>query len=67
MRRPNGSKTTRVRMSPAKSTVSCTAEQRDRRQRGLRILARIIARAHLRRQVSWAAQEPPPPGPGAGG
>jgi len=30
--------------------VEYTAEQRERMRRGLRILARIIARAHLRRQ-----------------
>jgi len=29
-------------------------------QAGLRILAQLIARAHLRRQASGAAPEPPP-------
>ena len=37
-----------------------TAEQRERMQAGLRILARIIARSHLRRQAARAALEPPP-------
>ena len=37
-----------------------TAEQRDTVRHGLRILARIIARAHLRQEASQAAQEPPP-------
>ena len=46
-----------------------TARQREIVREGLRILARIIARAHLRREASRAAQEPavPPQGRGAGG
>lgn len=34
-----------------------TAQQRERMQTGLRILARIIARAHLRRQSTGTAPE----------
>ena len=37
-----------------------TDQERERMQTGLRILARLIARAHLRRQASGAAPEPPP-------
>ena len=37
-----------------------TASERDRMETGLRILARIIARAHLRRQAFPAATELPP-------
>ena len=37
-----------------------TAEQREIMQQGLRILARIIARAHLRRGSSCAESAPSP-------
>ena len=37
-----------------------TAREREQMQTGLRILARIIARAHLRRQASGTATAPPP-------
>ena len=37
-----------------------TAQERERMQTGLRILARVIARAHLSRQASGAAALPPP-------
>ena len=37
-----------------------TAQQQERMQTGLRILARIIARAHLRRQTTGTAPESPP-------
>ena len=36
-----------------------TARERERMEMGLRILARIIARAHLRRQASGTGPEPP--------
>ena len=36
-----------------------TAQERERMQTGLRILARIIARAHLRTQASGGAGAPP--------
>ena len=38
--------------SAERGSAEYTAEQREQMQRGLRILARIIARAHLRRQAS---------------
>lgn len=44
---------------------ACTAEHRKSRRDGLRILARIIARAHLRQQAergSAPALGPPPAG-----
>ena len=46
-----------------------TAERRATMRQGLRILARVIARAHLRRQIdrSGAAAPGPPPDGGAGG
>ena len=46
-----------------------TPEQRETVRRGLRILARIIARAHLRRQAerSGAAAPGPPPDDGSWG
>lgn len=37
-----------------------TAEQRETLESGLRILARMIAREHLRRQTAAAAQEDAP-------
>ena len=39
------------------------AEQRATMRQGLRILARIIARAHLRRQLGWSAAAAPGPPP----
>ena len=63
MRRADRKRTsTRIPGSPKKSSTAYTAEQRDQMQRGLRILARMIVRAHLRREVSCAGpspQEPP--------
>ena len=69
MRRANRIKPTCGSMPPAKSPAAYTAEQRDRMQRGLRILARMIARAHLRREASRAEPESPEPplDGGAGG
>ena len=43
-----------------------TDAQRETMQTGLRVLARIIARAHLERVAEWNTEEPPPE-PGAGG
>lgn len=51
-RPPDNRRTTAERGSP-----SYSAEQRETVQRGLRILARMIARAHLRRQASRAETE----------
>ena len=43
----------------------CTAGQRETMQQGLRILARIIVRAHLRRESS-RTESAPSADPGAG-
>ena len=51
-----GRRTTAERGSP-----SYSAEQRETVQRGLRIIARMIARAHLRRQALRAETEPETP------
>ncbi|MDE2844076.1 MAG: hypothetical protein OXN21_11930 [Chloroflexota bacterium] len=63
MRRADGKRTsTRITGSPKRLSTAYTAEQRDRIQRGVRILARMIVRAHLRREASRAEpspQEPP--------
>ena len=47
------------RKTPERSYTDHTAQERERMQTGLRILARIIARAHLSRQVSGAEPLPP--------
>ena len=63
MRDTNGkSKSTRISGTTKKSSANYTPEQRERMQQGLRILARMIARAHLRREAPTAgsaAYEPP--------
>ena len=54
---------TRIPSSPKRPPAAHTAEQREQIERGLRILARMIAHAHLRREASRASQtqrEPPP-------
>ena len=51
---------TRIPSSPKDSSAAHTAGQRAQMQAGLRILARIIVRAHLRRQASGATPAPPP-------
>ena len=64
MRKSGRERTTTHRpISPKKSPAAYTAKQREQLQRGLRILARMIVRAHLRREASRA--EPPPPEPTA--
>ena len=55
MRRANGRKPSRDQGATAYS-----AEQRETLQRGLSILARIIARGHLRRQESRSGAAPKP-------
>ena len=55
MRRANGRKPSRDQGATAYS-----AEQRETLQCGLRILARIIARGHLRRQESRSGAAPKP-------
>ena len=48
------------RKNAGRASPQHTPQERERMQTGLRILARIIARAHLRRQASGAALDPPP-------
>lgn len=48
------------RKTPERAYPDHTAQERERMQTGLRILARMIARAHLSRQASGAAPELPP-------
>ena len=49
---------TRTPASPKRSSAVYTTEQRDQLQRGLRILARMVAHAHLRREASRNAPAP---------
>ena len=49
---------TRIPGSPWNLSAAHTAEQRAQMQAGLRILARIIARAHLSRQAHRYAAGP---------
>ena len=48
------------RKTPGATSPNHTAQEREKMQQGLRILARIIARAHLMRQASGPASTPPP-------
>ena len=45
-------------------TTAYSAKQQETLRRGLRILARMIARAHLRRQASRSGPAPEPPAEG---
>ena len=66
--RPSGSNPetgTAGRKTPKGTSPQHTDDQRETMQTGLRILARIIARAHLQRQAEPGEPEPPPE-PGAG-
>ena len=47
--------------------MAYTAEQQETLRRGLRILARIIARAHLRRLAARSTAAPRPPTEGEDG
>ena len=47
--------------SPKSSTAAYTTEQRQRMRRGLRILARMIVRTHLRREASRLGSSLPEP------
>ena len=47
--------------SPDRRTAAYTAEQRAQLRQGLRILARMIVRAHLRHQTSGKVASPQPP------
>ena len=53
-KRPSKSVTT----SSSGSAAAYSAEQRETLRRGLRILARMIVRSHLRREASQAASAP---------
>ena len=52
--------------TPRETSPQHTDAQKETMQAGLRILARMIARSHLRRETDRAAQERPPE-PGTGG
>ena len=70
MRRANRKKHSRcVSTSPKRSPAAYTPKQRAQLRHGLRILARMIVRAHLRRQASLAISTSPetPPEGEAGG
>ena len=58
--RNTGKSGTGGKKTPTGTSPQHTAEQRAQMQKGLRILARIIARAHLSRQASGAAPASPP-------
>ncbi len=63
--KPHRNRTGRGTANALADSPVCTADQRPTVHQGLRILARIIARAHLRRQAersSAAAPGPPPAG-----
>ena len=67
--RPSGSNRksgTAGRKTPRGRSPQYTDAQREQMQTGLRILARMIARAHLRRQAAGAATESPPEPDAAG-
>lgn len=60
MRRSNRKKPAGPATTQAGSAAGCTSEQQETMQQGLRILARIIARAHLERQAEPREPEPTP-------
>ncbi len=51
---------TRIPSSAQNSSAAYTPKQREQLQHGLRILARMIVRAHLRREASQGGPAPPP-------
>ena len=62
MRSANGRNPSTNRRATAELTSPpYSAEQRETLRRGLRILVRMIARAHLRRQASRSGAAPKPP------
>ena len=62
MRRANGENPPTNRRATAKrGSPTHSADQRETMRRGLRILARMIARAHLRRQAVRSVTAPRPP------
>ena len=67
--RPSGSNPetgTAGSKTPGRTSPQRTDAEREQMQAGLRILARMIARSHLRRETDRASQERPPE-PGTGG
>ena len=61
----NNRRKTRTGINAGAVPLACTAEHRKTMRDGLRILARIVARAHLRQQAergSAPAPGPPPAG-----
>ena len=58
--KPQGGKELARRPSNNRRATAHSAEQQEAVRRGLRILARMIARAHLRRQASRSAAAPRP-------
>ena len=68
MRSANGENPqTNRRAAARRGSPTHSAEERETVRRGLRILARMIARAHLRRQASRSAAAPRPPTEGEEG
>ena len=62
MRSADGRNTSRGRRATAeRMSLAYSAEQRETLRRGLRILARVIARSHLRLQASRPVTAPSPP------
>ena len=62
MRSANGENPPTNRRATAKrGSPTYSPEQRETMRRGLRILARMIARAHLRRQAARSVTAPRPP------
>lgn len=55
------------RIEPGRGSPAYTAEERETVRLGLRILARMIARAHLRRLASRSGPETRPPAEGEDG
>ena len=53
--------------STDRRTTAYSTERQETVRRGLRILARVIARAHLRRQASWSLPAPRRPAEREGG
>ena len=43
--------------TPKRATAEYTPKQRERMQKGLRILAKVIVRAHLRKQAEQSGSE----------
>ena len=61
MKRANRKKPSKGVATSSNESSAHTAEQREQMQRGLRILARMIVRAHLRGELPRAALPSPKP------